>query len=200
MKVIPKFHTDCANTPFVKVVLDRTEEDIQALDKGRIYEHFNMEGHNLLYSDVDGIVKFGIYSHTDNAGTEMFQTTCDETLQVKQDGEIRTISYNRYSSSRPDVINFAYNLDINEDSYVSLCRAYVLPNRRKGLIEVGYCSEALLKKAANDSPCFILKCRDKVGRIQFLPSLDAERLKFSDDPDCWKTKEAESEYTLLETL
>lgn len=199
MKIIPQFYTYCANTPFVKVILDKTEEDILELDKQRVYEHFNMEGHNLLYSDVDGIVKFGIYSYSGGTGTDMFQTTCDETLNVRIDGEIENITYNRFSSSRPDVVNFAYDLDFSE-KYISLCRAYVLPSRRKGLIEVGYCSEALLRKAAKDSPCFIVKCRDKVGRIQFLPSLDAERLKFSDDPDCWKTKEAESEYTVLETL
>ena len=36
MKIIPEFYTDCANTPFVKVVLDITEEEIQAIDRGRI--------------------------------------------------------------------------------------------------------------------------------------------------------------------
>lgn len=199
MKIIPEFYTDCANTPFVKVVLDITEEEIQAMDRGRIYQHFNMQGHNLLYSDVDGIVKFGIYSYTGGTGTDMFQTTCDETLRVRIDGEILSIKYNRYSSSRPDVVNFAYDLDFREDKYISLCRAYV-PSKHGGLVEVGYCSGALLKKAVQDSPHIILKCRDKVGRIQFLPSLDKECLKFSDDLDCWKTKEAESEYTVLEAL
>ncbi len=198
MKIIPEFHTDCSNMPFVKVISSLTEEEIQAIDRGRIYQHFNMEGHNLLYSDVLGIVKFGIYSYTGGTGTDMFQTTCDETLRVRIDGEILAIKYNRYSSSRPDVVNFAYDLDFS-DKYISLCRVYVT-SKNGGLIEVGYCSEALLKQAVQDSPVAILRCRDRVGRIQFLPSLDKERLKFSDDPDCWKTKEAESEYTVLEAL